>query len=351
MSFQTSETASQSIGTATGPGSVATGRRWSKPGTPVWSTQKARTPCSASSRSSPGRYAHSGSQKPPRQSPKRSRWAAVPVATCRRTPASVAIRGSSAWVAAEVQSSTPLERAEGPHEVAAVPLEALLRARVVAGRAAHLGGQLALARGVQPGGVLRVDRRAHVAQEAEVAIAGVPLHRVELVAEHRREPERDRHAVDQLEQRQVDARDGLPQPLLAERPRAEALDVRHVRVEHDRQRARPRLRRAAHAGTGLGQRPAFHGTTRQAVEHGRSDQDRRHRHHRQHRHGVESGVGRDHGEQRAGALVHEGTAPTPKTAITGRMIAVSVPWKWSAPNTTPSMRAASQTRIRVRSAR
>ena len=90
--------------------------------------------------------------------------------------------------------------------------------------------------------VLRVDRRAHLAQEAQVAIAGVAPHRVELVAEHRREPERDRHAVDQLEQRQVDARDGLPQPLLAERPRAEALDVRHVRVEHDRQRARPRLR-------------------------------------------------------------------------------------------------------------
>ena len=43
--------------------------------------------------------------------------------------------------------------------------------------------------------------------------------------------------VEQLEQRQVAAGDRLPQPLLAERPRAEALDVGHVRVQHDRQRA------------------------------------------------------------------------------------------------------------------
>ena len=54
-------------------------------------------------------------------------------------------------------------------------------------------------------------------------------------------PTRDRRAVEHLEQRQVDAGHRLPQPLLAERPGAEALDVGHVRVEHERQRpaARP----------------------------------------------------------------------------------------------------------------
>ncbi len=46
----------------------------------------------------------------------------------------------------------------------------------------------------------------------------------------------ERAGGEQLEQRQVAAGDRLPQPLLAERPRAEALDIGHVRVQHDRQR-------------------------------------------------------------------------------------------------------------------
>src|SRR5262249_25561496 len=43
--------------------------------------------------------------------------------------------------------------------------------------------------------------------------------------------------VEQVEQRQIAAAGGLPQPLLAKRPGAEGLDVGHVRVQDDRQRA------------------------------------------------------------------------------------------------------------------
>ena len=62
--------------------------------------------------------------------------------------------------------------------------------------------------------------------------------RLELVAEHRRQRQRDRRAaVEHVEQRQVRRRDRLPQPLLAERPRAEALDVGLVGVQDDRELA------------------------------------------------------------------------------------------------------------------
>ena len=53
--------------------------------------------------------------------------------------------------------------------------------------------------------------------------------------------------VEHVEQRQVGGRDRLPQPLLAERPRPEALDVGHVRVQDDRERP-PRLTAAARPG-------------------------------------------------------------------------------------------------------
>ena len=49
-----------------------------------------------------------------------------------------------------------------------------------------------------------------------------------------RQRQRQRRAgVEQVEQRQVARRDGLPQPLLAERPGAEALDVGHVGVQDE----------------------------------------------------------------------------------------------------------------------
>ena len=128
-------------------------------------------------------------------------------------------------------------RAKAPSRSRPALLEGLVGARVVGGGAAHLGREHGLAGVVQPGRVLGVDRRADVAQEAEVALAGLAAHRLELVAQDGREPERDGRAVEHVEQRQVHARDGLPQPLLAERPGAEALHVGHVRVEDDRERA------------------------------------------------------------------------------------------------------------------
>ncbi len=72
----------------------------------------------------------------------------------------------------------------------------------------------------------------------ELREALVHAGRFELVAQHRRQRQRQRRVgVEQLEQRHVAADDRLPQPLLAEGPRAEALDIGHVRVQHDRQRA------------------------------------------------------------------------------------------------------------------
>ena len=161
----------------------------------------------------------------------------MPVASWSPTPASVASSGSTACVADEVQSSTPAQSAERPEEIAVAPLEALGGALVVARRAAHLGSERGLAAALEPLRVLGVHHGAHLAQEAQVAVARLAAHRLELVAEDRREPDRDRRAVEQVEQRQVHARHRLPQPLLAERPRAEALHVRHVGVEHERERA------------------------------------------------------------------------------------------------------------------
>ena len=150
-------------------------------------------------------------------------------------------------------------------------LEGPLGERVVARRPAHLGGQLALAAALEPGGVLGVDRRPDLAQEAQVALARLAAHRLQLVAEHRGEPDRHRRAVEHLEQRQVDAGHRLPEPLLAERPGAEALHVGHVRVEDERERAR---RCGAHAGIGLGRAPARRGTSSAAGDHERADQER-----------------------------------------------------------------------------
>ena len=87
-----------------------------------------------------------------------------------------------------------------------------------------------------------VRLRADLAQER--LAARERARRLELVAEHGRH--RQRHAVGRgvqhVEQRQVARGDRLPQPLLAERPRAESLHVRHVGVEDEGERAG----RAAH---------------------------------------------------------------------------------------------------------
>ena len=77
-----------------------------RPTSSLQSTHVTCTPASSSSSSSHGACAHSGSQKPPSQAPKRRRCDAIPVSSCRRTPASVASSGSTAWVAALTSSST-----------------------------------------------------------------------------------------------------------------------------------------------------------------------------------------------------------------------------------------------------
>jgi hypothetical protein len=80
-------------------------------------------------------------------------------------------------------------------------------------------------------GVALGRREAVVAQEATQAVGDA--RRLELVGEHGRD--RHRQVVCHLEHRQVGARVGVEQPLLSERIRPEALDVGHVRVQHERQ--------------------------------------------------------------------------------------------------------------------
>jgi hypothetical protein len=129
--------------------------------------------------------------------------------------------------------------AEAPEQVAARRLDRVRGARVVRCRAANLSRQPVLADPLEALGVLLVDPLARVAQIFDQPLAGRTGQRLELVAEHRRQPERQRRRrlLDQVEQRQVDAGDGLPEPLLAKRPGAEALDVRHVRVQDEAERA------------------------------------------------------------------------------------------------------------------
>ena len=88
------------------------------------------------------------------------------MASCSRRPASVASIGSSACVALRGPQLDPVERAEGAEQVAAAVLEGLLGELVVAGGAAHLGGQIELVAALQAGGVLGVDGGADLAQEA-----------------------------------------------------------------------------------------------------------------------------------------------------------------------------------------
>jgi hypothetical protein len=75
-----------------------------------------------------------------------------------------------------------------------------------------------------------VRRDAHRPQELREALAHAGGR--ELIAEDRSEGERQlRRVLEHVEERQVRRGHRLPQPLLAERPRPVALDVRHVGVE------------------------------------------------------------------------------------------------------------------------
>ena len=147
----------------------------------VKSTHAACTPASSSSSSSHGSYAHSGSHSPPPQAPKRARCAAIPVSSCRRTPASVASSGSTACVAADVQVTCG---ANARDEVAA-PLERVRRARVARRRALEHRRDVGLAaRGRARWVSARTSRRN---AQAALERAG----RLELVGEHGRERQRD----------------------------------------------------------------------------------------------------------------------------------------------------------------
>ncbi len=226
------------------PVGARSGASWAalpRPRTSVRSRQTAWTPASSSSGSSHGACAHSGSQKPPRHSraptaSSRARCEAIPVSSCSRTPASVASSGSTAWVADEVQARVAREGGEQTLARVAAPASAPARARSRRRRApARRPSRRGRSRGAV--GVEFVRDAADVAQEGCEALG--QARRRELVGEHRREREGDLLAapVEQLQQRQVAARQRLPQPLLAERPGAVALDVRHVRVQDERQLA------------------------------------------------------------------------------------------------------------------
>ena len=125
-------------------------------------------------------------------------------------------------------------RGERADEVAPARLEALGRARVQIRRALELARHPRVLgrRDVAP-----VRLRPDLAQEGEEALGHAAG--LELVAQHRGQRERDPPGVgvEHVEQRQVGGRHRLPQPLLAERPRPEALHVGHVGVQDDAEAA------------------------------------------------------------------------------------------------------------------
>jgi len=124
-----------------------------------------------------------------------------------------------------------LEQAAGP-ELGERPR----RGPVVGRRALDRTRQLRLTPPAQLGLVTRVGLHAELGQELEAALDRVGT--LELVTQHRGQRKRQRRAPEHAQQRHVAGRDRLPQPLLAERPRAESLDVGHVRVQDDREFAR-----------------------------------------------------------------------------------------------------------------
>ena len=108
---------------------------------------------------------------------------------------------------------------------------------VVAPRALELARERLVAAGAQPGRVLARGSRGAPPRRTSRSARATPgasswSHSTGVSDSVSGAPR-----VEQVEQRQVAAGDRLPQPLLAERPGAEALDVGHVRVQDDRQRA------------------------------------------------------------------------------------------------------------------
>ncbi len=160
----------------------------------TWSARRtyARTPASSSSESSHGACAHSGSQKPPPHSPNRRRCESMPVCTWSAIPASVASSGSTAWVAADVQLACSSERAAADRRLSA-------RSRSAA--AAYSASERRAPRPApaSPGvplDVARVRLRPDLLQERDAALDRP--RRLELVAQHGRQRERDRRRAEHV---------------------------------------------------------------------------------------------------------------------------------------------------------
>ncbi len=176
----------------------------------------------------PGTYAHSGSQNPS-GSPKRRRWDRSPASTWTSRAEFVATSGSTAWVALEVMSETRpsswrlLKRAERPAQLAKPREPAPVAVGLV-----HAG---------RPEGSVLLLGIDQAGAEPELLAERIePLHqsrRFELIGENGRD--RHRQAVGHLEHGKVGAEHGVEQPLLAERIRAEPLDIGHVGVKDERE--------------------------------------------------------------------------------------------------------------------
>ena len=231
----------RSIGISTTPDSVAIGRRCSRAPSPSdWSARRRRRsrPRPPVSAPAPARR-RTPAARSPRASPRSGAVGADPAPTAARRPASVASSGSTAWVAEEVHGRGARTRRAAPRRGG----QALQRARrnqpaSARARARAPRGRPRAARAVSS--LVRVA--AHALDERREALRRA--RGFQLVAEHRRHDSvsgRPRRAV---QQRQVGADDRVQQPLLAERPGAEALDIGHVRVQDDRQLAALRERDA-----------------------------------------------------------------------------------------------------------
>ena len=180
---------------------------------------------------------------PPPQPPNRRRCDATPVCTWRSIPESVATSGSTAWVADDVHVACRPSAASRPPSVASICASRAAASAYCAADRSERRGQPRLPGRLQLGDVAPVRLGPDLVQERQAA-----LHRsrmLELVGQHRRQRQGERRrplmTVEHIQQRQIRRRNRLPQPLLAERPGAEPLDVGHVGVQDDRQFARGHL--------------------------------------------------------------------------------------------------------------
>ena len=162
------------------------------------------------------------SRRPRRRSG--ARCDAIPVSSCSRTPASVASSGSTAWVAALVQVTCGAKAAiRSPRRSSASAAAASARPSTRAAPPAPCAASSACDAG-------RTSRRN--ARQRSSAPGASSWSASTGVIESVTWPG---WRVEHVQQRQVAGRDRLPQPLLAERPRPEALDVGHVGVQDDAQ--------------------------------------------------------------------------------------------------------------------